>query len=72
LHANLNSVNLLVRDNGQGFDLKDEMPEQHRGLRNMAARADAAGGALTVESAPGVGTTVGVELPIRREEGERA
>ena len=35
----------------------------------MASRAQAAGGAMTIESQQGSGTTVAVEFPIRMEEG---
>jgi signal transduction histidine kinase len=69
LHASVSAVRLRITDDGLGFDPDAERPEQHRGLRNMAARAQAAGGAMTIESAPGSGTTVAVEFPIRMEEG---
>jgi len=55
-----------VRDNGAGFDTARETPATHRGLRNMAARAEAAGGTLAIESAPGEGTKIRFELPLRR------
>jgi signal transduction histidine kinase len=71
LHANLRAIRLLVKDDGEGFDVAAERPEHHRGLRNMAARARAAGGVLTIESVKGAGTTVHVEFPIRMEEGAR-
>ena len=67
LHASVNTVELRVTDDGRGFDPKAERPEQHRGLQNMAARAQAAGGAMTIESAPGSGTTMTVQFPIRIE-----
>jgi signal transduction histidine kinase len=69
LHGGLNAVNLVVSDNGAGFDVSAERPEHHRGLRNMVARAHSSGGKATIESEPGLGTTVRAEFPIRIEEG---
>ncbi|SEU40005.1 Histidine kinase-, DNA gyrase B-, and HSP90-like ATPase [Nonomuraea wenchangensis] len=50
---------LEVRDDGAGFE-----PGESRGLGlvSMRERAEAVGGVLTVESAPGRGTTVRVEV----------
>ncbi|HYM16451.1 MAG TPA: PAS domain S-box protein [Dehalococcoidia bacterium] len=56
-------VRLTVRDNGAGFDPSREPTEEHRGLRNMASRARAAGGTLSVESGTGGGTSVRFEIP---------
>jgi signal transduction histidine kinase len=71
LHSSVSAVHLVVSDNGVGFDPAEARPDGHRGLRNMEARARAAGGTLAVESAVGAGTTVRVEVPIRIEEGAR-
>ncbi len=69
LRANVSVVRLQVADDGAGFDVTSARPEHHRGLHNMAARAQGAGGELTIESKPGVGTTVVVEFPIRMAQG---
>ncbi len=53
-----------VRDDGRGFD-----PESARagdGLRNMAERAREAGGRLAVESRPGEGCRVLLQVPMGR------
>lgn len=65
-------VRLEISDNGEGFESGTEHGEEHRGLRNMASRARAAGGTLCVESAPGEGTLVRVELPALEGVGDRA
>ncbi len=57
------TLRLEVRDNGVGFDTSVRYADDHNGLRNMAERARAAGGALSVESTPGGGATVRVETP---------
>jgi signal transduction histidine kinase len=69
LHANVSAVRLRITDDGIGFDRSADRPEHHRGLRNMAARAEAAGGEMTIESKPDAGTTVAVEFPIGTVEG---
>lgn len=55
-----------VRDDGQGF--APDAPadgEAHFGLRGMRERAARAGGRLRVESCPGAGTELGVEIEVR-------
>jgi signal transduction histidine kinase len=70
------SVVLIVEDNGKGFDVSQVMGSrahaQNLGLYGMRERASLIGGTLTIESTPGVGTTVFVETPLRRENGEHA
>jgi PAS domain S-box-containing protein len=61
------AVRVEVRDNGVGFDTGARHPEGHHGLRNMPVRVRAAGGAFSIESAPGAGTTVRVEMPVARD-----
>ncbi len=51
---------LAVSDDGKGFDTSVEMPERHRGLRNMASRAEIVGAEFEIESAPGQGTAIHV------------
>jgi signal transduction histidine kinase len=72
LRPDVNCVRLTVRDDGRGFETDGALPAQHRGLRNMAARAAGAGGTFRVRSAPGQGTSVEVELPIAAREGAPA
>jgi signal transduction histidine kinase len=54
-------VRLMVSDEGAGFDAS--APHGGFGLRSMAERAAAVGGALSVHSADGAGTAVEVLLP---------
>lgn len=59
---------VIVEDNGRGFDadrlLRSGMREQRLGLFGMQERANLVGGELTIESRPGAGTTVFVEVPL--------
>ena len=50
-------------DDGVGLDLAAARKAGGMGLRNMQERAAELGGALTIESAPGQGTLVRVEVP---------
>jgi signal transduction histidine kinase len=58
-------VRLAVRDDGSGFDADSTLyaGTGHFGLIGMRERAKRIGGRLTIESAPGAGSTVTVELP---------
>ncbi|MEV5667104.1 GAF domain-containing sensor histidine kinase [Streptomyces flaveolus] len=55
---------LRVTDDGSGFDPRTvRRAGRHLGLVSMRDRANGAGGTLTVESAPGKGTTIEMEVP---------
>ncbi len=58
------SVLVSVRDDGQGFD--PGATTDGFGIAGMRERAELAGGRLTIDSAPGAGTTVEARLPVRR------
>ena len=62
------SVVVIVEDNGIGFNVREAMsPSNGRnklGLYGIEERAILAGGKLTIESAPGKGATVFVEVPM--------
>lgn len=55
-------VSLTIADDGTGFDIA-AAGRDGLGLTSMRDRAEEVGGALTVESAPGTGTVVKVEVP---------
>ncbi len=54
---------LCVRDDGRGFDPSEGAPRQHFGLELLEELVRGAGGTLDVDSEPGEGTTVRVEVP---------
>ena len=57
-------VQVVVTDNGAGFNPGAGVDEkEHLGLRIMHERAAAAGGRLEIQSAPGLGTRVLIEIP---------
>lgn len=51
-----------VADNGSGFDVRRITASSH-GINGMRHRVEAAGGKLTVSSAPGAGTRISAVLP---------
>lgn len=57
-----------VSDNGRGFDPETVHAAGHLGLANLANRAAAGGGTLTVESALDAGTRIIVRLPLGTSE----
>jgi signal transduction histidine kinase len=59
-----NAVRLTVADDGAGFDLAGTLRESRRlGLTSMRERAEALGGTVHVDTAPGAGTRVTLEVP---------
>ncbi len=75
-HANASAINselahdsvhaeLTISDNGTGFDPKALGQSDHRpglGLLSMRERVELAGGRFSIESAPGTGTRIRVEI----------
>ncbi|MFE0339743.1 GAF domain-containing sensor histidine kinase [Streptomyces sp. NPDC058955] len=64
LTRNGQGARLTVADDGRGFDPRTvRRAGRHLGLVSMRDRAAGVGGALTVTSAPGEGTTIEMEVP---------
>lgn len=57
-------LNIMVEDNGQGFDTSDVRNSKGIGLKNMAYRAEKIGGSFQIDSYPGKGTTAVIEIPL--------
>jgi two-component system sensor histidine kinase DegS len=53
---------VIVEDDGIGFDPDSVSPRDHLGLVGMRERTEMIGGKLIIESAPGKGTTIMVEV----------
>ena len=56
------SIDILVRDDGVGFETKKTKAGQH-GLAGMRYRMDSLGGTMLVTSRPGGGTTITANIP---------
>ncbi len=61
-------VELLVQDNGRGFDLKEvvdsESSRQGFGLVSMRERTELSGGSFSIDSTEGEGTTIRASWPL--------
>ena len=61
-------IELVLKDNGQGFDLKkvlgSESTKRGLGLTSMRERTELSGGSFGIESAEGKGTTVRASWPL--------
>jgi PAS domain S-box-containing protein len=69
LERDINCVRLRLSDDGAGFDVRQSSLHGGFGLRNIAERAQMLGGSLKIQSTPGTGTRLVVEVPIRDEGG---
>ncbi len=57
-------IQLVVSDDGRGFDPEQSKSEHHLGLAVMQARMERVGGTLFIETAPGNGTKVTAQIPL--------
>ncbi|MGJ7919361.1 sensor histidine kinase [Neobacillus sp. LXY-4] len=58
-----NVVNVIIKDYGKGFDLK--LVSRGVGIFSMEERAHAVGGIFKIESIPGKGTKICLEIPLK-------
>ncbi|HEX6386440.1 MAG TPA: GAF domain-containing sensor histidine kinase [Anaerolineae bacterium] len=56
-------VQLIVEDNGRGFDL-EQIPENRYGLVGLNERVKLLNGRMQLESSPGAGTRLEVKIPL--------
>ncbi|MEX2162490.1 MAG: HAMP domain-containing protein [Anaerolineales bacterium] len=54
----------IIEDDGQGFDSEQVQRDGHLGLLGIRERAELLGGNLTIESSPGHGTSLYIQLPL--------
>jgi two-component system nitrate/nitrite sensor histidine kinase NarX len=59
---------LLIADNGKGFDSSQPSPNGHFGLQIMKARALQINGQLEIKSTPGMGTQIILSFPLINKE----
>ena len=55
-------MKLTIKDDGNGFDVNNV--KKGLGLMNMKNRAELFGGVLTIQSAPGKGCILEVNIPL--------
>jgi NarL family two-component system sensor histidine kinase YdfH len=56
-------LQVVIRDDGRGFDVEGDVAGGHYGLLGLRERARLAGGELVVKSRPGGGTTLRMMVP---------
>jgi signal transduction histidine kinase len=57
-----NNLTMIIQDNGQGFDTKQ--PTEGNGLNNMKKRAQEMGAEFSINSRPGIGTTIQLKIAV--------
>jgi NarL family two-component system sensor histidine kinase YdfH len=64
VQAKADTLTLRVADDGAGFEANAVPQTGHYGLHGLRERARLLGGTLRIESAPGAGTTITLEMPL--------
>ena len=65
VERNNGTVRTVIEDDGIGFDFAANEPlDGHLGLYGIRERAELLGGKLTIESEPGHGTSLYIEIPV--------
>jgi signal transduction histidine kinase len=59
------AVTLTISDDGCGFDLQAQDQTTGHGLANMRMRTEELNGRFQIETTPGQGTTIAIQLPYR-------
>lgn len=60
------TISIMIEDDGKGFD-PVQIKMSGRGLRNITARSEWLHGHITIDSRPGKGTTIFIEIPIEKQ-----
>lgn len=58
-------LSVIVEDDGKGFDMNARSPAGGMGLQSVRARVDYLKGRLDIQSAPGEGTTVNIDMHVQ-------
>ena len=59
------SINILVEDNGRGFDPEKIQPKVGMGLNSIRKRVEYMEGEMDVDAAEGKGTTINIHIPVK-------
>lgn len=63
-------ITLTVEDNGTGFHVAEAKKKGGMGLRNLESRVKYLNGVLTIESSPGKGASINVDIPVYQNAGD--
>ena len=61
-------LNVLIEDNGKGFDINQLLSGGGLGLKSIDSRVSYLGGKINYDSSPGHGTTINISLPLDKVE----
>ena len=64
LHLKSNKIELIIKDNGKGFIMENIEGKKTLGLLGMKERITLLGGLYQINSKPGEGTTILINLPL--------
>jgi hypothetical protein len=59
-----NEINIIIEDNGKGFELNSIADSEGIGLKSIEKKVEQLGGTFTVDSILTKGTTIVIDLPI--------
>jgi signal transduction histidine kinase len=59
-----NEINIIIEDNGKGFDKNNSFESEGIGLKSIEKKVEQLGGTFTVDSILTKGTTIVIDLPI--------
>lgn len=59
-----NEVNLLIEDNGDGFNYEEALAKDGLGLTSINSRVDYLDGTVEWDTKPGNGTTISINIPL--------
>jgi signal transduction histidine kinase len=61
---NKTDINIIIEDNGRGFDIKTIVTKDGIGLKSIEKKVEQMGGTFTIDSVINKGTTIIIDLPI--------
>jgi PAS domain S-box-containing protein len=71
MHFKKDSVTIRIKDDGVGFDVQEAISSKNRphglGLLGMRERIELMNGSLVIDSSPGHGTKITIEIPLTGE-----
>jgi signal transduction histidine kinase len=62
--GNTSEINIIIEDNGKGFDPKTSVSKSGIGLKNIEKKVEQMGGTFTIDSILTKGTTIIIDLPL--------
>jgi signal transduction histidine kinase len=57
-------IQLIIEDNGKGFNFDKPFKSKGNGIYNMRERVNVIGGSIEIKSKPGKGTIINIKIPL--------